>query len=153
MSSKSYLVSSPTSHKSISSGSLLLSGCLPPDHVGPCPLPHRLAARAARGAWPPVTRPCPPHAALRPAQQLPCPRRPAAPARVSEKNGRDREDTVERMGNWGRYDWIRGIIVLWSYYEGFCCFLIFCIPETTNRVKSRDKLSLSSYKAGVKSQR
>ena len=68
MSSKSYLVSSPTSHKSISPGSLLLSsrgvawrparsGRLLPDHAGPCPLPHRLAARAARRPWPPATRP------------------------------------------------------------------------------------------------
>ena len=117
-----------------------------------CDAPRPAARDAPRSGYS-GPRPCPPHAALRPAQQLPCPRRPATPARVSEKNGRCSEDTVERMGNWGRYDWIRGIIVLWSYCEGFCCFLIFCNPETTNRVKSRDKLSLSSYKAGVKSQR
>ena len=112
MSSKSYLVSSPTSHKSISPGSLLLSsrgvapGGLPargacrPTTLGPVrshtAWPHgapgrprraalssprraaRLAARDAPRSGRSGQRPCPPHAALRPAQQLLCPHRPAA---------------------------------------------------------------------------
>ena len=53
----------------------------------------------------------------------------------------------------GGSEWIRVLSSFGLTRKGFVVFFIFCIPKTTNRVKSRDKLSLSSYKAGVKSQR
>ena len=74
---------------------------------------------------------------LHPAQPLPLPSRctiePLVPHRAAAPSSHYaiaacivRESTVKDEG-WGRYEWIRGIIVLWSYSLGFCGFLIIFI--------------------------